>query len=102
MRHMYVASMRIFLGGALSWGAWPLLRQVKARVKRLKRLPAGNANILYNDAEESKERVPQRYDKTYLTKIVLENSFQASRDIPWIMTSQNLFSQTGQGCLTSA
>ena len=54
MRHMYVASMRIFFGGALSWGAWPLLRQVKAWVKRLKRLPAGNANILYNDAEESK------------------------------------------------
>ena len=44
------------------------------------------------------QKVPQRYDKTYLTKIVLENSFQASRDIPWIMTSQNLFSQTGQGC----
>ena len=34
-----------------------------------------------------------------LTKIVLENSSQASRDILWTMTSQNLFSQTGQARL---
>ena len=34
----------------------------------------------------------------HLSKIVLENSSQASLDIPWTMTSQNLFSQTGQGC----
>ena len=74
------------------------LRQVEAWVERLRRPPTEDAKILFNDTEGSKQRVPQRYDKTYLTKIVLENSFQASRDIPWIMTSQNLFSQTGQGC----
>ena len=27
----------------------------------------------------------------HLTKIVLENSSQVTRDIPWTMTSQNLF-----------
>ena len=70
-----------------------VLRQVKAWIERLKRPPTENAKILFNDTEGSKYRVPQRYYKTCLTKIVLENSFQASRDIPWIMTSQNLFSQ---------
>ena len=68
------------------------------RVERLKRPPTENAKILFNDAEESRQRVPQRYGKTYLTKIFLEISSQASRDIPWTMTSQNLFSQTDQGC----
>ena len=33
-----------------------------------------------------------------VTKIGLENSSQASRDIPWTMMSQNLFYQKGQGC----
>ena len=32
----------------------------------------------------------------YLTKIVLENSSQASRDIPWTMTSQNMFLKRGK------
>ena len=77
------------------------LKQVKAWVERLKRPPpppAENVKILFNDAEGSKLTVLQMYGDTYLTKIVLENSSQASRDIPWTMTSQNLFSQTGQGC----
>ena len=65
------------------------------RVKRLKRPPKENAKILFNNAEGSRQRVPQRYDKTYLTKIFLENSSQASLDIPWTMTSQKLFTQTG-------
>ena len=65
---------------------------------KAKKTPVENAKILFKDVEGSKKRVPLRYDKTYLTKIVLENSSQASRDIPWTMTSQNLFSQTGQGC----
>ena len=65
------------------------------RVERLKSPPTENAKILFNDAEESRQRVPQRYDKTYLSKIFLEISSQASRDIPWTMTSQNLFSQMG-------
>ena len=70
----------------------------QALVERLKRSPAENAKILFNDAEGFEWRFPQRYNKTYLTKIVLENSSQVSRDIPWTMTSQNLFAQTGQGC----
>ena len=60
--------------------------------------PDRECKDLFNDAEESKQRVPQRYDKINLTKIVLENSSQASHDIPWTMKSQNLFSQTGQDC----
>ena len=67
-------------------------------VERLKRPPTENAKILFNDTEGSKERVPQRYDKTSLTKMFLENSSQASHDTPLTMTSQNLFSQTEQGC----
>ena len=76
------------------------LKQVKAWVERLKSPPTENAMTLFNEAEGFKQRVPQRHDKIYLTKIVLENSSQASRDISWTMTSQNqdLFSQTGQGC----
>ena len=73
-----------------------VFRQVTAWVERLKRQLTENEKILFNDAEGSKERVPQRCDKTYLTKIVLKSSSQASRDIPWTMTSQNLFSQTGK------
>ena len=72
--------------------------QVNAWVERLRRPPAENAKILFNDTEECKQSVPQRYDKTYLTKIDLENSSQVSRVIPWTMKSQNLFAQTGQGC----
>ena len=37
---------------------------------------------LMTQKDPSIKRVPQKYDKTYLSKIVLENSFQASRDIP--------------------
>ena len=72
-------------------------RKLRHGLKGQKGTPTENAKSLFNDAEGSKLRVPQRYDKTYLAKIVVENSSQASRDIPWTMTSQNLFSQMGQG-----
>ena len=35
----------------------------------------------------------------HLTKIVLENSSQGTRDIPWTMTSQNLFFSNGASLL---
>ena len=35
----------------------------------------------------------------HLTKIVLENSSQVTRDIPWAMTSQNLFFSNGASLL---
>ena len=35
----------------------------------------------------------------HLTKIVLENSSQVTRDIPWTMTSQNLFFSNGASLL---
>ena len=40
------------------------LRQAMAWVETLKRPPAENAKILFNDVEGSKKRVPQGYDKT--------------------------------------
>ena len=57
--------------------------------------PHRECKDLFNDAGRSIYRVPQRYDNKYLIKIVLEKSSQVSRDIPWTMTSQNMFSQTG-------
>ena len=75
------------------------LRQVKAWVERIKRPPTENAKILFMTLKDpSKGFHKDMIRHNYLTKIVLENSSQASRDIPWTMTSQNLFSQTGQGC----
>ena len=38
----------------------------------------------------------KRFHKDMIKHISL--FFRAQRDIPWTMTSQNLFSQTGQGC----
>ena len=72
--------------------------KLRHRLKGLKDPPQRMQRSFLMTQKDPNKRVPQRYHKIYLTKIVLENSSQASRDIPWIMTSQNLFSQTGQGC----
>ena len=58
---------RVLLYSWKSYFIIAILRQVKTWVKRLKRPPTENAKIFFND-------VPQRYDKIYLTKIVLQNS----------------------------